>query len=326
MKRLYYSAVIPGLEPVAVRLLQKEGGVSVEQALAGGVLYRSVKAPDFAFCRRTFLVLARMTGIRDPEAALKRLSTSGGWLDNIPYEEAEHVHFRITVSDGDSKVHVNMKSVALLERTIAEQTGMHIDRERPTVELWLIAGDAGSLFLWRRKEKKDRDQGRLPADFSDMMAFLIGYDKKNLAVLGCRDDGLPRAMLARGARKVACVLTAPEAADRVKRIPGLTAVTADAAHTGLETEGFDALCVNLIPEKDKPAEDSNVLRSVFHEAARLTRKGGRMVAVLPAGSGREVLSRNREWAEEERYGCTLGGRKLEICVVMRQTGSVEDEE
>ena len=116
MKRLYYSAVIPGLEETAARMLKKEGGVSVEQTLAGGVLYRSIRTPDFAFCRRTFLVLARLPGVKDPEAALRRLLASGGWLDNIPYEEAEHVHFRITVSDGEAKVHVNMKNVALLER------------------------------------------------------------------------------------------------------------------------------------------------------------------------------------------------------------------
>ena len=325
MKRLYYSAVIPGLEETAARMLKKEGGVSVEQTLTGGVLYRSIRTPDFAFCRRTFLVLARLPGVKDPEAALRRLLASGGWLDNIPYEEAEHVHFRITVSDGEAKVHVNMKNVALLERAIEEQTDMHVDRERPAVELWLISNASGSLFLWHRKEKREQGAGRLPADFADILAFFAGYDKKNAAVLGCRDDGLPRAMLARGARKVACVCPDRESAGRIGRIPGLAAVAAPVAHTGLDTAAFDAVCLNLLPAKDSPAPDGNAVRSALHEAARLTRTGGRLVAVAVSGEAEEAFSRSREWATDGREACTVSGKQVAIRLMIRQSGT-EDEE
>ena len=279
----------------------------------------------FAFCRRTFLVLARLPGVKDPEAALRRLLASGGWLDNIPYEEAEHVHFRITVSDGEAKVHVNMKNVALLERAIEEQTDMHVDRERPAVELWLISNASGSLFLWHRKEKREQGAGRLPADFADILAFFAGYDKKNAAVLGCRDDGLPRAMLARGARKVACVCPDRESAGRIGRIPGLAAVAAPVAHTGLDTAAFDAVCLNLLPAKDSPAPDGNAVRSALHEAARLTRTGGRLVAVAVSGEAEEAFGRSREWSTDGREACTVSGKQVAIRLMIRQSGT-EDEE
>ena len=183
MKKLYYSTFVPGLEEAVTSLLRHEGGVTVERVMNGGVLYRSVREPEFAYMHHTFLVLTQFQNVKTLDDAVKRLMTQGEWLDRMPYETLDGKKFRIvTMNDGQLEG-VNMRYINMLEKVIMDHTGMRTLREKPEVELWIDRHtQGGTMFLWRigaRRGVKAAAPGLLRADLCAILASMCRVGGKN---------------------------------------------------------------------------------------------------------------------------------------------------
>ena len=308
MKRLYYSSFLPGLEKPMTRLLSKESGVSVEQVLRGGALYRSVKTPALPFVHQSFLVLARLKSAKTPDEALRLLLSGGTWLDNLPFEEMEGKRFRITVSDGEKKIPAGMRYVDQLERAIGEHTGLRVNRERPNVELWVLLRPEQTLFLWRLSQAP-RTEGRLRPDLVHAIASNLGYNQQSAAVLGMGEDSVALALRQRGARRVTLISTDEAAIRRVARGQGIHAALAGAEHTGLEAKSQEAVYLHAIPPHGHGMTLD--LRAALYEAGRISTSGGRLVVSAPAVMD-DVVRRNRGWRELEQCVCMLSGQAVSV--------------
>ena len=197
MKKLYFSTFVQGLEKPIETMLHKEGGVAVERIVPGAAIYRSVREPSMQFVHQTFSVLFQMKPVKDVNEAVKRLLSTGTWLDRFPYEETEGKRFRIVTAEGDKLVAANMRYVDMLEKAICENTGMRTYREKPDVELWVLCRPEASYFLWRiGKHSSARQEGQLRPDVCAVVSFLSQCGAKNAAILGCSGSTLPLALKA----------------------------------------------------------------------------------------------------------------------------------
>ncbi len=321
MKKTYFSTFAPGLEKPIDAMLRKEGGVAVERVLPGAALYRSVREPSLPYARQTFLVLFEMKPVKSVDDALRRLMETGGWLDRFPYEETQGKRFRIVTAMGDQLVAANMRQVDRLERAICDQTGMHTQRERPDVELWVLCRPEASYFLWRiGKRPIARQEGALRPDVCAVAAFLADCGAKEAAVLGCTGASLPQALRQSGARTT-CVCPDGESAARVsRRGDGLRVIEAPSGHTGLLEASQNAVLLPLAPSLARSEESDALLRGALHEASRILRERGRLVVVGPTAAAAGVLRRAADFAELARYALTLSGQPCAIWLLQKAEG------
>ena len=316
MKRLYYASFLPGLEMPMEQLLKKTGGISVERVLEGGALFRCNRMPVLPYVRQFFLVLFQMKPCTLPDEALRRLLTAGEWLNSFPYEEISGKHFRITISDGEKKIPASMRYVSLLEKAIEEQTGMHVNRERPDLELWVLLRREASYFLMRFLNGETNAKGRLRSDVAGAMAMQLGYNPGTVALLGTADVGLIRMLREQGARRIFSFPMGSLDVSFCKQM-GVRALVGTPEHTDLETGTCDGICLFL------PAHKSGIaafdLRASLHECARLIRQQGILVLLAPQSEALETAERNREFRIEERYFCEWGSNRMLILNMRRVT-------
>lgn len=316
MKKLYFSTFIPGLERPVEAMLHKEGGVAVERVLPGAALYRSVREPSLPFFHQTFAVLFQMKPMKSADEAVKRLLATGGWLDRFPYEQTQGKRFRIVISQGDQLVSANMRQIDLLEKAIAEQTGMRTCRERPEVELWVLLRPEASYFLWRLGKRSGRQEGQLRADVCAIMAFLARAGAKNAALLGCTGAGLPLALKAGGVRTLTCVcpdgLTAKTVSNRVA---GVRVCEGSSGYTDLVDASQSAVILTLPPKSEKTERTEADLRNALFEARRITQADGLILVLAPVSHAASTLRKTQGVAVLERYGLTLSGQQCALWIM-----------
>ena len=326
MKKTYFSTFLPGLEKPVEAMLRREGGVAVERVVPGAAIYRSVREPSFAYMRQTFALLFTMKPMASVDDAVKRLISTGGWLDRFPYEGTQGLRFRVVTAFGDRLVSANMRFVDMLERAICDATGMRTQREKPEVELWVLCRPEGSYFLWRLGKKPAvKQEGQLRADVCSVVAFLSQAGAKNAAVLGCTGANLPAA-LAAGGSCVTCVCPTAAAARAVNRgTQGLATPVrvseGSAGHTALADASQSAVVLYL-PSGERSAVSEDELRGALYEARRILRGDGRAIVVAPLSQAQAVLARARGFDALARYPLTLGG---EPCAIWLLEPAQDDE-
>lgn len=313
MKKTYFSTFLPGIEKPVEAMLRKEGGVAVERVLPGAAIYRSVREPALSYMRQTFQLLFQMKPMASVDDAVKRLLSTGGWLDRFPYEETQGKRFRIVTAFGDQLVSANMRFVDMLERAICDNTGMRTQRERPEVELWILCRPEASYFLWRiGKRTVNKQEGQLRADVCAVVAFLAQAGAKNAAVLGCTGASLPLA-LASGGSRVTCVCPTAAAARAVSRGVGAARVVeGDSGHTDLAQASQRAVVIYVPSGAQTDGRDEDRMRSVLYEARRIVDMDGRTIVIAPLTSAESALRKTRGFRIEARYPLTLGGQKSAI--------------
>lgn len=327
MKKLYFSTFVPGLERPVEAMLRKEGGVAVERVLPGAALYRSVRTPAFSFVHQTFQVLFQMKPVAGANDAVKRLLSTGGWLDRFPYEETQGKKFRVVTVEGDRLVAANMRFVDMLETAICENTGMRTNRERPDVELWVLCRPEAAYFLWRiGKRSNVKQEGQLRSDVSAVIAFLAQVGNRSAAVLGCTGTAIPAALKAAGARSVSCVCPDRDAAKLVSgKLSGVRVIEGAMGYTDLADCSQDAVVV-YVPVKSEIGErQASELRSALFEARRVTQEDGRLIIVASLAHAQSTLRKTQGVRPLARYDLTLSGQKCAIWVFCPQDGEPFDE-
>ena len=314
MKSRYLISFLSGLEEPIEQLLKKCGGVSVERMLSGGALLRSSRTPVLPFARQRFLVLFQMKPCVLPDEALKRLLTAGEWLNALPYEEISGKRFRITVSDGEKKTPAGMRYISLLEKAIEEQTGMHVNRERPECEFWVLLRKEAAYFLLHIPSQGQETKGRLRPDVAGTVALLFGYNPGTVALLGATDDVLVRMLREQGAKKILCVRDNNGEDGFKSRKDGIRVVLGTPEQTGLEEKTCNGACLFLPARKGMTSFN---LREALHESARILTREGTLVLVAPQQDAQSIAERNQEFQMNERYFCEWGGCRMMIVKMLR---------
>lgn len=307
------------MEEAVSRLLRHEGGVTVERVMDGGVLYRSVKEPEFAYMHHTFLVLTQMQGIKTLDDAVKRLMTQGEWLDRMPYETLMGKKFRIvTMNDGQLEG-VNMRYLNMLERVIMDHTGMRTLREKPEVELWIDRhSQGGTLFLWRigaRRGVKAAAPGLLRADLCAILASLCRVGGKNAVNLAARDSAIPYALFAAGAKNITAVCDDERGRAAVSRVSKLRVMD--------DVQDLDDGCAQAViahvPEKAPGGMPEKYLRELLGESARIVSGDGLIMLVALRGQADNAIERAPGVAVRERYDILISGKKTVVWILQAET-------
>lgn len=318
MKKAYFSTFSQGLERPIEAMLRKEGGVAVERMLPGAALYRSVREPTLPYMRRTYQVLFQMKPVANVDDAVKRLLSTGGWLDRFPYERTQGLRFRIVTALGDQLVSANMRLMDRLEHAISEQTGMRTQRDRPDVELWVLCRPEAAYFLWRlgsRNEGRQSDRPR--ADVCAVAAFMLGTAARDAVVLRCAGAALPLALKASGAR-VTCVCPDAASAQAIQRANGgLRVIEERAGYTELSDASQSAVALYLPADSKKDAED---FRALLYEARRLLDAHGKIAVIAPLSVAGEALRKSRSLQIAVRYPITLSGQPFALWIMEPASG------
>ena len=309
MKRLYYASFLPGLEKPVEQMLKKTGGVSIERMLPGGALFRCNRTPDLPFIRQCFLVLFQMKPFAKPDEALRRLLTAGEWLNAFPYEENTRRRFRITVSDGEKKIPAGMRYIAFLERAVEEHTGLHADRERPEIELWLMLRPEASYFLMRIPVERQDQKGRLRPEVAGTLALEMGYDPGTVALLGTTDPGLIGMLRNQGAKRIFCAPARGDEGTAFKQA-GIRILDGTPEQTGLEEQTCEGVCLFLPARKGAPPAFD--LRASLFESARILSRQGVLLLIAPEQEALSIAERNRSLRIERQYSCDWGGNRMQI--------------
>jgi len=326
MKKLYFSTFVQGLEKPVEAMLHKEGGVAVERVLPGAALYRSVKEPAFSFVHQTFQVLFQMKPVANVNDAVKRLLSTGSWLDRFPYGEIEGKRFRIVTAEGDKLVSANMRYIDMLEKAISENTGMRSYRERPDVELWILSRPEASYFLWRiGKRSTTKQDGQLRSDVAAIIAFLSGCSNENAAVLGCNGASVPYALKAYGARTVTCVCNDRASAKTIQdKIRGVRVCEGSSGYTDLADGSQGAVVIYLPVKAEKTERLESDLRSALFEARRVLSVDARLIVVGSIIHAESTLRKTQGVRALARYDLTLSGQKSAIWVFCPQAVNVSE--
>ena len=317
MKKLYFSTFIQGLEKPVEAMLHKEGGVAVERIVPGAALYRSVREPAFPFLHQTFQVLFQMKPVAKPDDAVKRLLSTGGWLDRFPYEETQGKRFRIVTAQNDKLVSANMRFVDMLEQSICEHTGMRTYRERPDVELWVLCRPEAAYFLWRLgKQSASKQEGQLRSDACAVVSFLSQCGAKNAAVLGCTGSAIPAAMRAGGARTLTCVCPDKASAKSLSgKIPGVRVCEGSSGYTDMADNSQSAVVIHLGAKTEKTERTESDLRNALFEARRILQEEGRLIVIAPLSHAESTLRKTQGVRMIGRYDLALSGQKCAIWVM-----------
>ncbi len=316
MKKLYFSTFVSGLERPVEAMLHKEGGVAVERVLPGAALYHSVREPSLSFVHQTFAVLFQMKPMKSADEALRRLLATGGWLDRFPYEQTQGKRFRIVTAQGDQLVSANMRQIDMLERVIAEQTGMRTCRERPDVELWVLLRPEASYFLWRLGKRAGKQEGQLRADVCAITAFLARASARNAALLGCTGAGLPLAFKASGVRTLTCVCPDRQSAKVLsERLSGVRVCEGSSGYTDLADASQSAVLLTLPPKSEKTERTETDLRNALFEARRITQADGLILVLAPLSHAASTLRKTQGVIMIERYDLTLSGQMCGLWVM-----------
>ncbi len=310
MKKEYYSTFLQGLEEPVAGILHKTGGVSVTRMLKGAVIYRSVHEPHLSCMQRTYQVLCEMRPEKNLNAALQRLSATDAWLDRFDFESIAGMRFRIvTAVDGQPSAG-DMRFVSMLEKSICEQTGMLVARERPQVELWVNLRQEALYFLWRLNKKEgQKNEDPLRRDLCETMAALARPQGGETVILGLTGPNLPEALRAQGAASVQAVMAGHLKNGQAQR--GMTRILPGTPGcSGLEAESMDAVFVALAPKGSFSIQEED-LRGTLREATRIVKRDGRLVVFYPRSLGQPF----RRLYEQERlfsYQVTVSGEECRL--------------
>lgn len=327
MKKLYFSTFVQGLEKPVEAMLRKEGGVAVERVMPGAALYRSVREPAMPFVHQTFSVLFQMKPVNDVNEAIRRLMSTGSWLDRFPYEETEGKRFRIVTVMGDKLVAANMRYVDMLEKAICENTGMRTYRERPDVELWVLCRPEAAYFLWRMgKQSATRQEGQLRTDVCVVVSFLSQCGAKNAAILGCTNASLPYALKAGGAKALTCICPDRASAKNIEgKIRGVRVSEGSSGYTDLADASQQAVVLHLPVKAEKTPRLEADLRNALFEARRILCEDGRLIVVASLAHAESTLRKTQGVRMLARYDLTLSGQKSAIWVMTTKPSDIVEE-
>lgn len=324
MKKLYFSTFVQGLEKPVEAMLHKEGGVAVERMMPGAALYRSVREPALPYLHQTFQVLFQMKPMGSVDEAVRRLLSTGSWLDRFPYDQTEGKRFRIVTAMNDQLVSANMRYVDMLENAICEHTGMRTYRERPEVELWVLCRPEAAYFLWRMGKRPAKQEGQLRADVCAVVSFLSQCGAKNAAILGCTGTALPAALKAGGARTLTCVCPDRSAVRLIEsKLHGVRACEGSSGYTDLADCSQNAVVLYLPVKAEKTERLESDLRNALFEARRILAEDGRLIVIAALSHAESTLRKTQGVRVLGRYALTLSGQKSAIWVM---TGKPAEDE
>lgn len=318
MKKQYFSTFVQGLEKPIEAMLRKEGGVAVDRMMTGAALYKSVREPNFPFLHQTFQVLFQMKPVANVNEAVKRLLSSGGWLDRFPYEETQGKRFRIVTSQDDKLVSANMRFVDMLEQAICEHTGMRTYREKPEVELWVLCRPEAAYFLWRiGRHSATKQEGQLRSDVCAVLSFLTQCGGKNAAVLGCTGSAIPAAMRAGGARTLTCVCPDKASARSLTgKIAGTRVCEGSSGYTDMADNSQSAVVIHIGAKSEKTERTESDLRNALYESRRILQDDGRIVVIAPISHAESTLRKTQGVRMLGRYDVVISGQKCAIWIMM----------
>ena len=170
----YYATFASGFQEVVRDILQETLPKSkIIELLDGSVVFESSDAPNVKFANNLFQVIDIMTEIENLDDFIKKLLTKKLEFSEKPKSAKT---FRIVTSKHNRLVAVDNTLKQKLEKVIARQTGMKLNRLGADVEFWLLERSEGLiLFLQRLTKHKDWEKILNKGELQPPIAYMLNF-------------------------------------------------------------------------------------------------------------------------------------------------------
>ncbi len=181
----YASSFIPGLGEVVARGLERAlVGFKLDLLLDGLVVYRSSSSVSdvraLPFCNNSFVCLMTFDGLgRNAIAVMGRAVLADGRFARrlVAHLPGRKQTFRVMASYANQFVSVPQRTRVSLERLLAAEPRLRLDRSTPDVELWLLArregfGCAGLRITRHRAYEKTLARGELRPELCHLLCLI----------------------------------------------------------------------------------------------------------------------------------------------------------
>ncbi len=338
MPYTYFAQFIPGTEEIVAGLLRQRLKDLEIVSLSSGAGVFSTAVPYSSlnlFCfNNLFRVLYKGKAQPTPagtEGFLRSLPSSPADWPAARENPAGHRTFRLMVSCKNQLIAVSRPARSALEKKLAAETRLRLDRSLPDSEfLVLVRADGSAYFLKRLTRHRAYDKllhpGELHPELAYMLCWLTG--PKPTDVVADPFCGYGSIPLQRAKRFPFASLLAsdqnPEALAYARRQLGARPHVAieqrDALHLGLPPESLDAIITDppwgLYGDQDLELPD--FYQRMLGEFARLLRPGGR--AVLLTAAKRELAQALENTATlrlVQRHDILVSGKKAAIFLLYK---------
>ena len=338
MKHRYFGTFVPGAEQIVSGILQESGAACIGRLMSGAVEYELEAGARLSTpcLNNRFRVLYRAQAKADKAGLEKFLralpSKEVDW--SAAREGKRGKSFRVVTSCQNQLTGVSKAAKEALERRIAQETGMRVDRSLPDQEFWVLARREGAAyFLKRLTRHKAYDKLLHPGELHPELAYLLCWlagPAKAVADPFCGYGAIPASgreffpyeQLWGFDRNEEALAYAK---NKIKPGPGLILECRDAFTLGtfLGPGSLDAIVTDppwgLYQGLDLPLEE--FYGRMLEQFALALRPGGRAV-VLTAGKNEleAALAQAPALALAARYDILASGRKAAIFVMERQGG------
>jgi hypothetical protein len=176
----YYAAFVPGLQQVAADIVRARlPDVRIDRLLDGAIVFETQCTYDRLnfFCFNNIFAVISIVENPVREGALEahiEAARRQGRQRVIAENNRKIRSFRVVCSDENRLTPVREGSRGELERYIAGQSGLFVDRGRPDTEFWLLYRREGfSVFMKRLTKHPSLEKTRHPGELSSPLAYML---------------------------------------------------------------------------------------------------------------------------------------------------------
>ncbi len=328
----YFANLIPGAQEIAAAILRQRlaPNLSILAQSSGAIEFETpvpYSSLNLFCCNNIFLVLAAAhvkPDLAGLERFLRSLPENPGCLWDQAAPLGKGKTFRVVTSCQNQLVSVSPEAKRALERKIAGETGLRLNRGLPDVEFWVsLRRDGSAHFLKRLSRHRAYDKllhpGELHPELAYMMCWLSKPNHRDIvADPFCGYGAIP---VQRAKRFPFCQLFAFDtdagalslAREKLPRRENLVVAKHNALRLAeaLPRKGVDAIITD--PPwglyEDLGIELAQFYRQMLDSFAEVLRSGGRAV-VLTAGKWElEKALAGSEFVRGERYDILVSGKK-----------------
>jgi tRNA G10 N-methylase Trm11 len=190
-KNIYFASFAAGTQIIVKDILESQvPDIKIYQLFDGAVLFETTKAYDKLklYCFNNTFSVITFTENRNPnsmDSFIRKIINSGLEDEIISTNWGNCNTFRIIASLENQLVPIDSELKAKLEKLIASQSKLKINRSESDVEFWVLYRTEGFCYFMKRLSKhtaydKILNRGELHPEIAFLMNWFAGTDKNDV--------------------------------------------------------------------------------------------------------------------------------------------------